>query len=802
MADELKRSPEQRGEEFPERKRMEEALLEREAQYRALFECSPDAILLADAETGNIVDANPAASRLLARSHEEIVGLHHSQIHPPQLDAFSRQGFFRHSGDARGSGELLPIEHAILRPDGSEVPVEIMDQLVTIRGKQVLQGVFRDITARKRAEEALRESRNLLQAVLDTIPARVFWKDPDLRYLGCNRPFARDAGVRSPDEIIGRDDYQMGWREQADLYRNDDRQVLESGKPKLNYEEPQTAPDGRGIWLRTNKVPLQNADGAVWGVLGTYEDITESKRAEMALRRNEERFRSIAEALPDVIYRLGPDGSVIYVSPSVQTVLGFTVEEALGQDFTRFVHPGDRELAVDAYRRLLKGEQIRDLHLRVLGRSGAAIHAEINVVPLAHEGAVSEIQGVIRDITDRKRAEEEQEKLQAQFTQVQKMESVGRLAGGVAHDFNNMLNVILVYAEMALKQLAPDAPLRENLQNIQKAAKRSAGLTRQLLAFARKQVIAPQVLDLNETVEGMLKMLLRLIGEHIEVAWVPRGGLWAVRIDPAQVDQILANLLVNARDAIGDKGRISIVTDNVVLDEAYCAGHRGALPGRFAMLAVSDDGCGMGQELLDHIFEPFFTTKGVGRGTGLGLATVYGIVKQNDGFINAASEPGKGTSIRIYLPCCETGTGPVPADEAAPAAQGGTETILLVEDEPMVLTLCKTLLEDRGFTVLTAGTPGEAIRLAGMHAGPVHLLVTDVVMPEMNGRDLAERLRSLHPKIRSLFMSGYSADIIASRGVLEDGVQFIQKPFCVNELATKVRDALEKNRHSGGDGSA
>jgi len=915
MTDELKRIPEQPGEEVAERKRMEEALLEREAQYRALFEGSPDAILLADAETGDIVDANAAASRLLARPHEEIVGLHHSNIHPPQMETFSREGFARYVEETRGRVEIYPIEHAVLRPDGSEVPVEILAQLVTIKGKKILQGVFRDITARKRVEEALRESRNLLQAVLDTIPARVFWKDRDLRYLGCNKPFALDAGVRSPDEMIGKDDYQMGWREQADLYRSDDRHVLESGKPKINYEEPQTTPDGRRIWLRTNKVPLQNADGTIQGVLGTYEDITgykqtaeslrqaalivenspvmlfrwkaaegwpialvsqnvvqlgytpeelldgsvlfasivhpedlerighevqtytangidrfqqeyriitkdglvrwvddrtvverddtgcvthyqgiivditERKRAEQALRRNEERFRSIAETTTDVIYRLRPDGSVNYVSPSVQSVLGFTVEETMGKNFTQFIHPEDMENAVNAYQQLLEGKPVRNLSLRVLKKAGDAIHVEVNVIPLAHDGSVYEIQGVIHDITERKRAEEEKEQLQAQFIQAQKMESVGRLAGGVAHDFNNMLNVILGYAEIALKQLGQASPLRDNLQNIQMAAKRSADLTRQLLAFARKQTIAPRLLDLNETVEGILKLLLRLIGENISVAWVPGRGLWTVKIDPAQVDQILANLLVNARDAIADKGKITIETDNVVLDEAYCTGHRGFMPGRFAMLAVSDDGCGMDQEHLAHIFEPFFTTKGVGRGIGLGLATVYGIVKQNDGFINVYSEPGKGTTIRIYLPSYETRTEPVPAEGPA-AVKGGTETILLVEDEPMVLKLCKTLLEERGFTVLTASTPGEAMRLAAEHAGRIHLLITDVVMPEMNGWDLAKRLLALYPDIKSLFMSGYTSNIISQRLVQEEGVHFMQKPFSEDELTAKVREAL------------
>jgi two-component system cell cycle sensor histidine kinase/response regulator CckA len=794
MTDKRKKCTEQPSGEIGERKRTEETLLECEALYRALFDGSPDAILLADPDTGLIVDANPAASRLLARPHEEIVGLHQSKIHPPQKEAYSREIFTRHIEDTRRRGKSHPAEAAVIRPDGSEVPVEILAQLVTFKNKKILQGVFRDITERKRVEETLRESRNLLQTVLDTIPARVFWKDRDLRYLGCNQPFALDAGVNSPEEMIGKDDYQMGWREQADLYRSDDRQVMESGKPKIHYEEPQTTPDGRRIWLRTNKVPLRHADGTTWGAMGTYEDITEYKQAEESLRRNEERFRSIAETLPDIIYRLSPDGSVIYASPSVQSVLGFTVEETVGKSFTHFIHPDDMENAVDAYRQLLEGKQVRNLQLRVLKKSGSAIDAEINVIPLAHDGPVSEIQGVIRDITERKQADAEKEKLQAQFIQAQKMESVGRLAGGVAHDFNNMLSVILGYADMALRQLDQHSPLRSNLQNIQLAAKRSADLTRQLLAFARKQIIAPKVLDLNETVEGMLQMLHRLIGENIDVVLVPCTDLWKVKVDPSQVDQILVNLLVNARDAIADKGAITIETRNVVLDEAYCAGHRGFVPGRFVMLTVSDDGCGMDREILAHIFEPFFTTKGIGQGTGLGLATVYGIVKQNDGFVNVYSEPGQGTAIKIYLPRFETRPVPAPAESPALDAKGGKEMMLLVEDDPMILALCKTLLEDMGYTALTARTPDEAIDRAGESAGRINLLITDVVMPGMNGWELAKRLRTLYPDIKTLFMSGYTANVIAHGGVLEEGVHFMQKPFSRNELAAKVREALEGDR--------
>jgi len=390
-----------------------------------------------------------------------------------------------------------------------------------------------------------------------------------------------------------------------------------------------------------------------------------------------------------------------------------------------------------------------------------------------------------------KRSEAERETLQAQLNQIQKMESVGRLAGGVAHDFNNMLGVILGHTEMALLKADPAQPLCSDLQEISKAAERSATLVRQLLAFARKETIAPKVLDLNKTVEGMLTMLGRLIGEDIHLAWLPGSRVWPTKMDPSQIDQILTNLCVNARDAIGGVGKVTIETANAVFDENYSAKHAGFVPGEFVLLAVSDDGCGMDRETRDKIFEPFFTTKEIGKGTGLGLATVFGIVKQNNGFINVYSEPGQGTTFKIYLP--RHSANDISTNTADPEpSRRGHETILLVEDEAEILELGRLMLESFGYSVVTASTPAEAINLADEHAGGINLLVTDVVMPGMNGRELAENLLSRYPDMSCLFMSGYTADVIAHRGVLDEGVQFIQKPFSMQKLAGKVREALDK----------
>ncbi len=373
------------------------------------------------------------------------------------------------------------------------------------------------------------------------------------------------------------------------------------------------------------------------------------------------------------------------------------------------------------------------------------------------------------------------------------MESVGRLAGGVAHDFNNMLSIILGHTEMALELVSTADHIHNDLEQIQNAARRSADLVRQLLAFARKQTIAPKMIDLNETIENMLKMLQRLMGENIRLTWKPGNRLWSLKVDPGRIDQILANLCVNARDAIDGVGKVTIETKNRTFDENYCAHHPDLIPGDYVLLAVSDNGCGMSSETLSHLFEPFFTTKELGKGTGLDLATIYGIVRQNNGFINVYSEPEQGTTFKIYLPRYVPENQSPPEQLPVQPLKRGHETILLVEDEPEILKITRMMLERLGYAVLAANTPGEAVRLAEAHSEKIHLLMTDVIMPEMNGRDLVRNLVSLYPGIHCLFMSGYTSDLIAGYGILDNGMHFIQKPFSMKDLATKVREALGNN---------
>ncbi|MHB8121692.1 MAG: c-type heme family protein [Desulfuromonadaceae bacterium] len=401
----------------------------------------------------------------------------------------------------------------------------------------------------------------------------------------------------------------------------------------------------------------------------------------------------------------------------------------------------------------------------------------------------------IFDITERKHAEAEKSLLEAQLQQAQRMESVGRLAGGVAHDFNNILTVIQGYSQIGLMETDPAQPVFSHLEEIRKASERAANLTHQLLAFARKQTIAPKVLNLNEAVSGMLKMLQRLIGENVQLSWQAGANLWPVKIDPSQVDQLLANLCVNARDAMADVGRIAIETENCAIAADYRTVHGDVVAiGEYVKLTVSDNGSGMSSETLANIFEPFFTTKGIGEGTGLGLSTVFGIVKQNDGVIDVSSNVGVGTTFALYIPRYRGTLDHPPEGSVADLIPCGHETILLVEDDQAILNMATMILSRQGYTVLPANTPLDGIRLAKEHADEINLLVTDVIMPVMNGKDLALDLQSMNPQLKCLFMSGYTADAISQHGVLDETVHFIQKPFSLPNLAIKVREVLDSKQ--------
>jgi two-component system, cell cycle sensor histidine kinase and response regulator CckA len=538
--------------------------------------------------------------------------------------------------------------------------------------------------------------------------------------------------------------------------------------------------DGMDRWFEFSIQPVPE------GIFVLTNDVTEQMKVEI----ENNRLVSAIEQSGEVVVIIDTNRIVQYINPSFESITGYKIEEAVGKLLPQF-DTQDAEFYRNFWSILESGKQWRG-QLRNRKKDGSLYIEDATVSPVFdRSGAIVNYVSIARDITNFIKLQEEKEKLQNQYLQAQKMESVGRLAGGVAHDFNNMLSVILGYAQLSLDQLEPDHILHSYLQEIQQAANRSADLTRQLLAFARKQTIAPVVLNLNLAIQGTMSMLQRIIGENIVLSWAPGIELWPVKVDPSQIDQMLANLAVNARDAIAEHGRIIIETQNIAFTTENKSANYDCIIGEYVMLALSDNGIGMPQEVKDHLFEPFFTTKERGKGTGLGLATVYGIVNQNGGFVNVYSEVGQGTTFKMYFPRY-TGIDTTPSPAAKKERpKGGTETVLLVEDEPSVLTLAKTILERLGYVVIAANTPGKAMEIIETYSGEIQLLLVDVVMPQMTGRELADKISEKFPKIKKLYMSGYTADAIAHHGVLDAGVSFLQKPFSSGAMAAKIREVLE-----------
>ena len=513
----------------------------------------------------------------------------------------------------------------------------------------------------------------------------------------------------------------------------------------------------------------------------------------MRLKESEEKFSKAFHLSPLMLILIDMEkGGLVDVNNHFLSSLEYDREAVIGKRFEALSLWSD-ETELMKIRSLMRSEKKfvnEEISAQTPGGKGLTLLLSSEFVSI---GQNRHLIIVANDITERKNSEMERTKLEAQLRQAQKMEAVGHLAGGVAHDFNNMLSVVIGNTELIMMTHQLDGDIQKKLLTIIDTAKRSSRLVTQLLAFARKQTILPKVLDVNETISGMLQMLQRLIGENIQLEWMPGRIEGRVMIDPSQVDQILANLMVNARDAIEGPGKITIETQNITIDETYCRNHVGFMPGDFIMLAVSDNGCGMDKRVLGQIFEPFFTTKAVGRGTGLGLATVYGIVKQNGGFINVYSESGQGTSFKIYLPLAEAEAATPEASAASAAAapiKRGSETILMVEDDAAILEIGKSVLEQLEYKVLTAPTPDEALKIVRNYPEGIDLLLTDVVMPQMNGQELSTLIGEMKPGIRTLFISGYTANAITNGGILSKDTAFLPKPFSIRELAVKVREVL------------
>lgn len=775
-----------------ERNRAELALRESEEKLRTTLNSIGDAVISTDIK-GRVVGMNPVAESLTGWRAKEAVGQPLEAVFRI-VNEHTRQPVESPVAVVMKSGNIVGLANhtLLLAKDGREIPIAdsgapICNEAGDNRGVVL---VFRDQTEERKARQALESNYALLKIAGETAHFGGWSVDLDNNICTWSDAVAdiheMPQGFAPPVEK-GISFYAPEWRDKI-------TQVFSAcAKEGTPYDEDMEiiTQKGKRVWVRTIGKAVRNKEDKIIKVQGSFQDITERKRIEQKLRESEEKYRNIFDNMQDVYYETSLDGALLEISPSIETISKGQHHPAdlIGRqmlDFYPDAKERDRLIA-----RLLESGSVTDFEISLQNRDGSHVPCSISAkLWRDDQGNPVKIIGTMRDITQRKHAEEEREKLRRQLAQAQKMEAVGRLAGGVAHDYNNMLSVILGYTEMALEQVAPADPLHADLKEVYNAGKRSMEITHQLLAFARKQIISPKVLDFNDTVEGMLKMLRRLIGEDIDLEWHPQARLWPVNMDPTQLDQILANLCVNARDAIADVGKITIETENITFDADYCEHHAGFIPGDFVMLAVSDNGCGMDAETLDNLFEPFFTTKEIGKGTGLGLATIYGIVKQNNGFINVYSEPGQGTTCKIYLPRHAGEIEETVSESAAELLFGMGEIILLVEDELKIIKMGKMMLEKLGYQVLTAETPGRAMELAREHAGKIHLLMTDVVMPDMNGRDLAQKLQALYPDLKVLFMSGYTANVIAHHGVLDEGVSFIQKPFSRKELAKKVREAL------------
>jgi PAS domain S-box-containing protein len=507
------------------------------------------------------------------------------------------------------------------------------------------------------------------------------------------------------------------------------------------------------------------------------------RQVEEALRVSEERYRDLVENAHDIIYSHDLEGNYTSMNKAGKVITGYSLEEVLQLNILKTVAPEYRSKAREMLERKLAGERITAYELEIMAKDGARIIVEVNTKLEYHGGVPVGVQGIARDVTARKQLED-------QLRQSQKMDAVGQLAGGIAHDFNNLLTAISGYSELTLRKLDADNPLRRNLEEIKKAGDRAASLTRQLLAFSRKQVLQPRVLNLNSIVSDVESMLGRLIGENIELRTSLSPDLGRVKADPGQIEQVLLNLVVNARDAMAAGGSLVIETANVYLDEEFARQHIAIEPGYFVLLAVSDNGMGIAEEIRSRIFEPFFTTKEVGKGTGLGLSTVYGIVKQSGGTIWVYSEVGIGTTFKVYLPCVDRSAQDYKRPEHWAGELRGTGTVLLAEDEVLVRNLTSEVLRLFGYSVLEAASGREALEICEQLDEPIELLITDVVMPEMSGRELADRLKQLRPEVKVLFMSGYTDDAIVHQGVLEAGANFIQKPFAPEALANKIREVL------------
>jgi PAS domain S-box-containing protein len=645
----------------------------------------------------------------------------------------------------------------------------------------------------KQVQELLQKERETFFPILHKAPYGIALLDNDGKFIYINPAFTNITGYTLEDISSGRD-----WFHVASPFLEYRQEIINSRKRDgihKGIEKIFRIICKNGEIKQIECKPTLLDDGRIVVILS---DITERKRAEDALRESEEKHRTIIESIEDGYFEVDIAGNFTFLSESLCRMLGHSKDEMIGRNYRQYTDQENGERLYQAFNKVYKtGEATKGFSSEVMTQDGTKLFSEVSV-SLIKDSKTQPIgfRGIARDVTERKRAEDEKATLQEELRQSQKMEAIGVLAGGIAHDFNNLLTLVGGYCQLSLLELKEGDPLKGNIEEIKTAADRATALTRQVLAFSRRQVLDMKVLDLNAIITDMEKMLRRVIGEDIELVTFLADDLGTVKTDPGWIEQVIMNLAVNARDVMPSGGKLIVETVNAELDESHARSHVAVKPGRYVKLCVSDTGKGMAPEVREHLFEPFFTTKEKGKGTGLGLSTVYGIVKQSEGNIWVYSEPGLGTTFNIYLPRMDE-----PLEETRKKVTRGEllrggETILVVEDEENVRRLAVRILERQGYTVLEASCVNDALVLCKECKEPIHMILTDVVMPEMSGPQLAEQLVSLHPKLKVLYMSGYTDNAIVHHGVLKDGVNYIQKPFTIDGLARKMREVLDKDSTS------
>ena len=792
--------------DISQRTQAKKDLIQSEAKYRTILKNMEEYYLETDLR-GNFIFFNDTLCRMLGYTREELQNINYRKIIPNEQNRY----IFSVSNEVYRTGETKNIiHHTVLTKDGSLRHIERSIVLMrSATGEPIgFSGVGRDVTKRLEAERIIQKNERHLRLITDNISDIIWTMDFNLQFTYLSPSILHITGF-TPEQVMKMPltsllppDTNTMLKQMLDEELNAERSKEARGETidqnkTVTFELQIMRKTGEYFWVENRISFNRDENGEPFEILGVTRDISERKRAEEALRDSEKRYRMIVENMSDSIATLDLNLQYTYQSPSIQRVTGYSLEELKNLSARERLTPESRVMVEKVLAEALDYDSqkrprrfgTQTLEVEAYHKNGGTVWLEITATFTRDEnGEVTGILIISKDISERRKTAQEKDKLEKQLVQAQKMETIGRLAGGIAHDFNNMLSVILGYADLAKLRLSENHPVLNDIAEIKKAAIRSRNITTQLLAFSRKQIISPKVIDLNEMITHTNKALVSLIGEDVHLTCHLDENLRMIRIDPSQIEQVLMNLAVNARDAMPGGGRLTIATTNMRADDFYCGKYEGFTPGDYVCLSVSDNGTGMDKDILQNIFEPFFTNKETGKGTGLGLATVYGIVKQNNGVINVYSEPAHGTTFNIYLPAT-TMEKNIQVEQVKEPVLTGKGSILLVEDDPMVLKITEGMLEYLGYDVIVANTPMEAIVICENPAISIDLVISDVVMPVMSGKELRNKLAGIRPGIKVLFMSGYPANIIAHHGVLEEGVQFIEKPFTLESLSAKVADA-------------